>query len=89
MFAPPTTVPRLTPAFGRNLKRGAAEKTPWTRLDHALRATDLLLSTGGFRVLVLDMADVSAEQTRRVPLAMWYRYRLQAEKLRTLFLLSQ
>jgi hypothetical protein len=85
MFAPPTTAPRLTP--GTNLKRGTAEKIPWTRLDHALRATDLLLSTGGFRVLVLDMADVSPEQARRVPLATWYRYRLQAEKSRTLFLL--
>jgi hypothetical protein len=88
MFAPPATAPRLMPAFGANLKRGGpAEKTPWTRLDHALRATDLLLSTGGFRVLVLDMADVSPEQARRVPLATWYRYRLQAKKSRTLFLL--
>jgi len=87
MFAPTTTAPRLMHTFATNLKRRTAEKTPWTRLDHALRATDLLLSTGGFRVLVLDMADVSAEQARRVPLATWYRYRLQAEKSRTLFLL--
>lgn len=65
--------------------RGA--KKSWTRLDHALRATDLLLSTGGFRALVLDMGDVSPEQARRVPLATWYRFRLQAEKSRTLFLL--
>jgi recombination protein RecA len=61
--------------------------TPWTQLDRALRATDLLLSTGGFRVLVLDLADISPEQARRVPLATWYRFRLQAEKSRTLFLL--
>jgi hypothetical protein len=63
------------------------EKTSWTRLDQALRATDLLLSTGGFRVIVLDMGDVSPEQARRVPLATWYRFRLQAEKSRILFLL--
>jgi len=85
VFSPALAVPHLTPAFGTNLKR--AGKTPWTRLDHALRATDLLLSTGGFRVLVLDMADISSEQARRIPLATWYRYRLQAEKSRTLFLL--
>jgi hypothetical protein len=59
----------------------------WTRLDQALRATDLLLNTGGFRAIVLDMGDVAPEQARRVPLATWYRFRLQAEKSRTLFLL--
>ncbi len=59
----------------------------WTHLDHALRATDLLLSTGGFRAIVLDLGDVSPEQARRVPLATWYRFRLQVEKSRTVFLL--
>jgi hypothetical protein len=59
----------------------------WTRLDQALRATDWVLNTGGFRVIVLDMGDVPAEHVRRVPLAYWYRYRLQAEKAQTLFLL--
>jgi len=66
-------------------------KTAWTRLDRALRATDLLLSAGGFRVIVLDtgdaMGDVRPEQVLRVPLASWYRYRLQAEKAQSLFLL--
>jgi len=67
--------------------RKVRRASPWTRLDQALRATDLLLSTGGFRALVLDMGDVPPEQARRVPLATWYRFRLQAEKSRTLFLL--
>ena len=62
-------------------------KSGWTRLDQALRATDLLLNTGGFRAIVLDMGDVAPERARRVPLATWYRFRLQAEKSRTLFLL--
>ena len=67
--------------------RSGYEPCAWSRLDHALRATDLLLSTGGFRAIVLDMGDVPPEQARRVPLATWYRFRLQAEKSRTLFLL--
>jgi recombination protein RecA len=62
-------------------------KEIWTSLDRALRATDLLLNTGGFRVIVLDMGDVRPEQVRRIPLASWYRYRLQAEKSQVLFLL--
>jgi hypothetical protein len=76
---------------GRALERSAERnKESWARLDQALRATDLLLSAGGFRVIVLDtggVLDVGAEQVRRVPLASWYRYRLQAEKSQALFLL--
>jgi hypothetical protein len=72
------------------VRAGRSEKSAkdeWARLDQALRATDLLLSAGGFRVIVLDMGDVRPEQARRVPLASWYRYRLQAEKSQSLFLL--
>jgi recombination protein RecA len=61
-------------------------KETWTNLDRALRATDLLLNTGGFRIIVLDMGDVRPEQVLRVPLATWYRYRLQAEKTQALFI---
>ncbi len=85
---PSTPLPSTPPqpiAYGAQRMRG--ENKLWTRLDHALRATDLLLNTGGFRALVLDMGDVPPEQARRVPLATWYRFRLQAEKSRTLFLL--
>jgi hypothetical protein len=64
-----------------------SDKQVWASLDRALRATDLLLNAGGFRVIVLDMGDVRDEQVRRVPLASWYRYRLQAEKSQALFLL--
>ena len=60
---------------------------PWSRLDQALRAVDLLLHTGGFRAIVLDLGDIAAEHARRVPQAMWYRFRLQAEKSQTLLLL--
>jgi hypothetical protein len=88
--------PLSAAAIGRNLGRllwvraGRTEKSDrqsWASLDQALRATDLLLNAGGFRVIVLDMGDVRAEQVRRVPLASWYRYRLQAEKSQALFLL--
>jgi recombination protein RecA len=71
----------------RNINMNMRREASWTRLDHALRATDLLLSTGGFRAIVLDMGDVPPEQARRVPQATWYRFRLQVEKSRTLFLL--
>jgi recombination protein RecA len=66
--------------------KNRSSKEIWSGLDRALRATDLLLNTGGFRIIVLDMGDVRPEQVRRVPLASWYRYRLQAEKTQALFL---
>jgi len=67
--------------------RHHSAKEGWDRLDRALRATDLLLNAGGFRAIVVDMGDVSPEQARRVPLASWYRFRLQAEKSRAILIL--
>jgi hypothetical protein len=55
-------------------------KKPWTRLDQALRATDLLLQAGGFAAIVLDMGSVAPEFALRVPLATWFRYRAAAER---------
>jgi RecA/RadA recombinase len=56
---------------------------PWSRLEQALKATDLLLQTGDFGVIVLDLSDVSPHHTQRIPLARWYRLRLAAEQART------
>lgn len=54
-----------------------------SRLEQALKATDLLLQTGGFAVIVLDMSDVIPQHLMRIPLATWYRFRLAAEQART------
>jgi hypothetical protein len=55
-------------------------KKPWTRLDQALRATDLLLQAGGFAAIVFDMGSVAPEFALRIPLATWFRYRAAAER---------
>jgi hypothetical protein len=55
---------------------------PWTRLDQAIRATDLLLQAGGFAAIVLDLADESIEHGRRIPLATWFRFRQAADRTR-------
>ncbi len=52
----------------------------WTKLDQALRATDLLLQAGGFSSVVLDLADTAPEQASRIPAATWFRYRQAAER---------
>jgi hypothetical protein len=55
---------------------------PWTLLDQALRATDLLLQAGGFAVIVLDLGDLEPEHAMRIPLATWFRFRQAAERTR-------
>jgi hypothetical protein len=57
-------------------------KQPWTRLDQAIRATDLLLQAGGFAAIVLDLTDEAIEHGRRIPLATWFRFRQSADRTR-------
>jgi len=54
----------------------------WTRLDQALRATDLLLQAGGFAAIVLDLGDMAPEHGSRIPLATWFRFRQAADRTR-------
>lgn len=64
----------------RNVEKGKSQ--PWSRLDQALRATDLILQAGGFASLVLDLGDESPEHGRRIPLATWFRFRQAADRTR-------
>jgi recombination protein RecA len=59
----------------------------YSRLDQALRATDLLLNAGGFAAIVLDMGSIAPEFALRVPLATWFRYRAAAERTQASVLL--
>jgi hypothetical protein len=76
----PVTVP--LPA----IKKAPRSKS-WTRLEQALRVTDLLLQAGGFSCIVLDMGSLNAEYALRVPLATWFRFRAAAERLQSNVLL--
>jgi hypothetical protein len=55
---------------------------PWTRIDQALRATDLLLQAGGFSAIVLDLADTEIEHACRIPLTSWFRFRQASYRTR-------
>jgi hypothetical protein len=61
---------------------GLARGKPWTRLDQALRATDLLLQAGGFAAIVLDLGDMEPAHAMRIPLATWFRFRQAADRTR-------
>ncbi len=63
---------------------------PWSAIDQALRAVDMLLQAGGFGVVVLDLGGVPAEAVWRIPMATWFRFRAAAERSQAcLVLLTQ
>ena len=45
------------------------------RLDAALKAADLIVHSGGFGVIVLDLCEAPAAELNRIPLSYWYRFR--------------
>jgi len=55
-------------------------------LEQVLRATDLLLESGGFGLIILDLADLPPEATRRIPLTTWFRFRRAIEHTPTILL---
>jgi hypothetical protein len=63
-------------------ERDVTKAKPWTRLDQALHATDLLLQAGGFAAIVLDLGGMEPEHAMRIPLATWFRFRQAADRTR-------
>ena len=65
------------------------EKLIWIRCrgnaEHALRAADLVLHSGGFGVIALDLADVPAAALNRIPPTAWFRFRRIVEPTPTIF----
>jgi recA bacterial DNA recombination protein len=55
-------------------------------LEQVLRATDLLLESGGFGLIVLDLADLPPQAARRIPLTTWFRFRRAVENKPTILL---
>jgi hypothetical protein len=72
---------------GPRWSKPATPRKPWSRIEQALQATDLILQGGGFSAIVLDMGSIAPEHASRVQLATWFRYRAAAEKTQASFLL--
>jgi hypothetical protein len=74
-FQPAATRDRMTTA------------KPWKRLEQALKTTDLLLHSGGWGVVVVDMAGISWVDARRINMSVWFRFRRELENTKTILLL--
>ena len=62
----------------------------WVRCrnaDQSLRAADLLLQSGGFGLVALDVSDIPPETVRYIPLNAWFRFRKTVEDTPTILLL--
>ena len=55
-------------------------------LEQVLRAADLLLESGGFGLIVLDLSDLPPQSARRIPLTTWFRFRRAVEHKPTILL---
>ena len=59
-------------------------------IEQAIRSTDLLIQSGGFSAIVLDLGGIQPEFATRVELSTWHRYRVASEQTQSsIILLSQ
>jgi recombination protein RecA len=65
---------------------GKKRTDPGAHVEQALKTPDLLLQSGGFGVVVLDLSDVPPAIARRVPLTSWFRFRRAVENTPTVLL---
>jgi hypothetical protein len=56
------------------------------RMEQLLRATDMLLESGGFGLIALDLGDLPEQAARRIPLTTWFRFRRAVEHTPTVLL---
>jgi hypothetical protein len=52
-------------------------------VEQALRVTDLLLQSGGFGLVIIDLGDVPVKVARRIPLTSWFRFQHAVENTPT------
>ena len=59
-------------------------------LERALRVTDLLLQSGGFGLVTIDLGDVPIQTARRIPSTTWFRFQRAVEYTTTVvFVVAQ
>ena len=67
-------------------RRDTEKNTSENPVGQALRVTDLLLQSGGFGLVIVDLGDVPFKTARRIPLTSWFRYQRAVEHTSTVLL---
>lgn len=55
-------------------------------LEQAFKSADILLQNGGFRLIAVDLGDITERALRKVPLTTWFRFARVVEKTDTALL---
>ena len=61
-------------------------KSDMARMAQALKVTDLLVQSGGFGLIAIDLSDLPQATSRRIALASWFRFRRAVENTPTVLL---
>jgi len=69
-------------------KRNPNRSPIMNRLDQTLRIIDLVLQSGGFGIVAIDLGDIPLTALRRIPLASWFRFRRTVEHTPTILLVT-
>ncbi|HLJ26085.1 MAG TPA: hypothetical protein VKY85_05200 [Candidatus Angelobacter sp.] len=70
--------------------RCGKHKSKLKPMEQAFKTTDMLLQSGGFGLIVVDLSSLGERLVRKVPLTTWFRFSRVVEKQRTaLVFLSQ
>ena len=65
---------------------GTRASSPALKLEQVLKATDLILQSGGFGLVALDLAGIPEQFVRRIPLTSWFRFQRAVEHTKTALL---
>jgi recombination protein RecA len=57
------------------------------RLETALQASDMILHSGGFGLILVDLCDMAPAVLDRMPVSYWYRFRRAIEHTSSLMLI--
>jgi hypothetical protein len=83
----PQRYPSASLRAGSDTERNKIIEKP---VEQALRVTDLLLQSGGFGLVVVDLGDIPLKMAHRIPLTSWFRFQRAVEHTPTvLFVISQ
>jgi recombination protein RecA len=63
--------------------RCGKQKTKLKPMEQAFKTADMLLQSGGFGLVVVDLSSLAEPLVRKVPLTTWFRFSRVVEKQRT------
>ena len=75
-----------SPTFPRPVPASDKKRESEFRLEQVIKATDLILQSGGFGLVALDLAGIGGTFVRRIPLASWFRFQRAVEHTKTALL---